>query len=242
VVTARRAFAALFAVQVAAQVAYGIRRPRPPARATRRLVLLMLATSVAEALQARGWRRGVPPVAAAGAIGFAAELAGVATGRPFGRYRYSEKLGPRIAGVPPLAAAAWGLMARPAWAVAGRISRRTSRRVPLAAAALTAWDVFLDPRMARDGYWTWPGGGRYEGVPASNFAGWLATSLAVFAAWARLDPDDGGAGDGGAVALYAWTWAGETFANAVLWRRPLTAAGGGVAMGAFAVPALVRGR
>ena len=240
--TARRAFAALFAAQVVAQVAYGVRRPRRPARATRRLTLLMLATSVAESLQARGWRRGGPPVAAAGAIGFAVELAGVATGRPFGRYRYADKLGARIAGVPLLAAAAWGLMARPAWAVAGRISRRTTRRVPLAACALTAWDVFLDPRMARDGYWTWPGGGRFEGVPASNFAGWLATSLAVFGAWSRLDPGDRGARDGGAVALYAWTWAGETFANAVLWRRPRAAVAGGLAMGAFAVPAIVRGR
>ena len=80
--------------------------------------------------------------------------------------------------MPLLAAAAWAMMARPAWVVAGRISRRTAARVPLAAGALTAWDVFLDPRMARDGYWSWPGGGRYEGVPASNFAGWFATGLA----------------------------------------------------------------
>ena len=50
--------------------------------------------------------------------------------------------------------------------------------MPLAAGALTAWDVFLDPRMVREGYWTWPGGGRYEGVPASNFAGWFVTGLA----------------------------------------------------------------
>jgi len=42
------------------------------------------------------------------------------------------------------------------------------------------------------------------------------------------------------VALYVWTWAGETLANAVVWRRPLVAAAGGAAMGAVAVPALVR--
>jgi putative membrane protein len=241
-VSARAAFVSLFVAQVAAQVAYGARPPRRPARATRRLLLLMLATSVADAVQARGWRRGVPPVAAAGAIGLAAELVGVATGRPFGPYRYSEKLGPRVAGVPPLAAAAWALMARPAWAIAGRLSPRTGSRVVLAAGALTAWDVFVDPRMARDGYWTWPGGGRYEGVPLSNFGGWLATSLVVFAAWSRLDPDERTPRDGGAIALYAWSWIGETFAHAVLWRRPRVAVAGGLAMGAFALPALVRGR
>jgi putative membrane protein len=108
--------------------------------------------------------------------------------------------------------------------------------VPLAAGALTAWDVFLDPRMARDGYWTWPGGGRYEGIPASNFAGWFTVGLLVFAAWERIDPEPGD--DEGALGLYVWTWLGETFANAVLWRRPVTAAAGGAAMGAFALPAL----
>ena len=112
-------------------------------------------------------------MAAAGGLGLAAEHLGVRTGRPFGRYAYSDRLGPRVGGVPLLAAAAWTMMARPAWAVAGRISPRRWPRVGLAAGALTAWDVFLDPRMAREGYWTWEDGVRYEGVPATNFDGWL---------------------------------------------------------------------
>jgi putative membrane protein len=229
----------LLAALAAAQVAYG-RAPgvRGPA-ATRGLVGLMLAASTAEAVEARGARRGALPVAAAGAIGFGAELAGVATGRPFGHYHYSGKLGPRVGGVPLLAAAAWAMMARPAWVTAGRLTRRRAPRVAAAAGALAAWDVFLDPRMVREGYWSWPGGGRYEGVPASNFAGWWLTGLGVFAAWALLDPDEEPDGDG-ALALYAWTWAGETFANAVLWRRPRVAVAGAAAMGAFAAPALWR--
>jgi uncharacterized membrane protein len=232
------AFRGLFAALVAAQLAYGS-APRRSPRATQALVVLMLATSAAEAAQARGWRRGLRSLVAAGGIGVAAELIGVRSGRLFGRYSYSARLGPRVAGVPLLAAAAWALMARPAWVVAGTLARRRSARVPLAAGALTAWDVFLDPRMVREGYWSWPAGGAYEGVPLSNFAGWLATSLAIFTAWTALDRDDRADG-GGAVALYVWTWAGETCANAVIWRRPLVAAAGGVAMGAFAVPALVR--
>ena len=91
-------------------------------------------------------------------------------------------------------------------------------RVRAAAGALTAWDVFLDPRMVREGYWSWPGGGRYEGVPASNFLGWWVTGLGVFGVWSVLDGVAAGPRDDGALALYAWTWAGETFANAVLWR------------------------
>ena len=56
--------------------------------------------------------------------------------------------------------------------------------------------MFLDPRMAREGYWTWPQGGRYEGIPASNFAGWLVTGAGVFALWALLDATTTPARDG----------------------------------------------
>lgn len=229
----------LLGALAAAQIVYGRgSSPRPPA-ATRALLLLMLATSGAEAVEARG-RRGAVVAPVAGAVGFAAELVGVATGRPFGRYAYSDRLGPRVRGVPLLAAAAWALLARPAWVVAGRLNNRRALRVPLAAGALTAWDVFLDPRMVREDYWTWPGGGRYEGVPASNFAGWFVTGLGVFAIVSALDAEPPDARDDGALALYAWTWAGESVANAALWRRPLVAAAGALAMGAFALPALLR--
>jgi putative membrane protein len=234
----------LLGALVGAQVAYGRLPARRLVGATRAIVGLMLAASVADAIDARGARRGAGAVAAAGGIGFATELAGVATGRPFGHYTYSAQLGPRVGGVPLLAAAAWAMMARPSWVVAGLIAgRRSALRIPLAAGALTAWDVFLDPRMAREGYWSWPGGGRYEGIPASNFLGWFATGAGVFAVWSLLDGDDEPLADGdGALALYVWTWVGETFANAVLWRRPVVAATGAAAMGAFAAPALAARR
>jgi putative membrane protein len=230
---------ALLGALVAAQVAHG-RRPQPvrPAE-TRAILLLMLAASAAEAREARG-RRGTAFLGVAGAVGLAAEVAGVATGRPFGRYAYSAKLGRRVVGVPPLAGAAWALMARPAWVAAGHVTRSRLRRVPVAAAALAAWDVFLDPRMVADGYWTWEAGGRFAGVPASNFAGWFGTGLALFAVAAPLDGGAPDQRDDGALAIYAWTWVGETIANAALWGRPRVAAAGCAAMGAVAAPALAR--
>lgn len=228
----------LLGALAAAQVAYARVPESRRVGATRAIVALMTTASAAEAAGARGRRRGLGLMAVAAGVGLVTEHVGVRTGRPFGRYSYSGLLGPRVGGVPLAAAAAWAMMARPAWVVAGLIDARRLPRVALAAGALTAWDVFLDPRMAREGYWTWPGGGRYEGVPASNFAGWLATGALVFAVWAAVDGEDDPRGGDGALALYAWTWIGETFANAVLWRRPMTAAGGAAAMGAFAVPAL----
>jgi uncharacterized membrane protein len=229
---------ALFAALVASQVMY----PRVPERrrgaATAGLLGLMLATSAAEAVEARG-RRGAALLGVAAGIAHAAELAGVRTGRPFGHYSYTGRLGPRAGGVPLVVGVPWALMARPAWVVAGLIDRRPLARVPLAAGALTAWDVFVDPRMVAEGYWEWPGGGAYEGVPLSNFAGWLATGAAVYAVWSLADRDPDDDADG-ALAFYVWTWVGETFANAVFWKRPKVAAAGAVAMGAFAVPGLWR--
>ena len=231
-------FRTLLGALMAGQIGYSLVPERHRPAATRAIVVLMLATALAEATAARG-RRGGGLVVAAGALGFVTELVGVATGRPFGHYSYGPGLGPKAGGVPLLAAAAWAMMARPAWIVAGTLAGRPALRVPLAAAALTAWDVFLDPRMAREGYWSWPGGGRYEGIPASNFVGWLGTGAAVYSVWAPLDRDRPSRRDDGALALYAWTLAGETFANAVIWRRPRVAAAGLVAMGALGVPALV---
>ena len=233
----RRSTGALGAL-IASQLAYSRVPEGRRVGATRGIVGLMLSTSVLEGLEARGARRGAAPIAAAGATGFAVELVGVATGRPFGHYAYSSLLGPRIGGVPLLAGAAWAMLARPSWIAAGLIDARPSRRVPLAAAALTAWDVFLDPRMVRDGYWTWPGGGRYEGIPASNFLGWFVTGLGVFAVYATFDPEPPSREDDGALALYLWTWAGETVANLAVWRRPRVAIAGGLGMGVFALGAL----
>jgi putative membrane protein len=198
----------------------------------------MLAASATEAQRARGARSGLSVLATGGAVGFGAELLGVATGRPFGRYSYSDQLGPRIAGVPVLAAAAWAIMARPAWVAAGWVSPRRAQRVTIAATALTAWDVYLDPRMAAEGYWSWPAGGRYEGIPATNFAGWWLTAATAFALASRRAPLPPDCGDDGALALYAWTWMGEAVANTLFWRRPVTAAAGAASMGAVALPAL----
>jgi uncharacterized membrane protein len=94
--------------------------------------------------------------------------------------------------------------------------------------------------MVREGYWRWASPGRYEDVPASNYAGWFATGLVIFAVFAAIDPEPADADDDLALGLYAWTWIGEAFANGVLWRRRVPAVAGAVAMGVAALPALRR--
>lgn len=229
---------ALFAGLVAAQLAYP--RVRRQTAATRGIVGLLLATTVADAVEQRGARRATRMAATAAGVGMAVEWCGVATGRPFSHYAYTDRLGPKVGGVPVLAAASWTMMARPSWVVAGWVDRRPGPRATVAAAALTAWDVFVDPRMVRDRYWVWERPGAYEGIPLQNFAGWFATGLVVFGLWSVLDREDVSEDDDLALVVYGWTLAGEVVANLVFWRRPVVAAAGGAAMGAAFAPALRR--
>ena len=137
-------------------------------------------TSGAAAARRWGRPRAVAAAATIAAATTAIERLGTTTGRPFGRYRYSGALRPTVAGVPALVPLAWFAMALPAREVAhAALGSRSNpwARMALGAAALTAWDLFLDPQMAAEGYWRWDGPGRYRGIPLTNYAGWLATSV-----------------------------------------------------------------
>jgi putative membrane protein len=126
----------------------------------------------------------VGAAAATAVLTNAVERAGTTTGRPFGRYHYTDALQPQVGGVPVLVPMAWFAMAVPAreaaHAALGARSTRTTRIVA-GAATLTAWDLFLDPQMVGEGYWRWVRPGAYRGIPLSNYLGWFFTSMAVMA-------------------------------------------------------------
>jgi hypothetical protein len=249
--------AGLLGAMVVAQVASGL-RPEP-IRLTS-VVVVLLAASAAAFLAARhGPVRAAGAFAAAVAIGYAAEWVGIRTGLPFGEYSYTSVLRPQAGGVPVIVALAWGGMGLAAHAVASAIAPEHGfARWAAGAGALTAWDLFLDPQMLRLGLWTWPDGGPYRGVPLSNFAGWLAVSLLVMLVidlivgredtgvpirrpgpYRGPGPSRESGPSRGLVTLYTVMAAMETLAFAAVFepRDPLVAVAGGVAMGAFAVPA-----
>ena len=70
-------------------------------------------------------------------------------------------------------------------------------------------DGVLDPGAASLGFWIWPDGGAYYGVPTSNYAGWLlsgalAVALLLAAGRWRTAPLPGLL-DGAILALAFWT-------------------------------------
>ncbi|TNU75081.1 carotenoid biosynthesis protein [Miniimonas arenae] len=240
-------------------------------------VCLMALTAVLHAASVGGWRFALGVGGGVAALGLVAEAVGVATGFPFGEYAYTGGLGPSVLGVSALVLLAWTTLAYPAWVVARRLV--PVRRVPgtgreawwrwvarhlVAAWALTAWDVFLDPQMVDAGNWGWanpePSLPGTPGIPLTNYAGWLGVSFAMAVlisasyTWARRAATPG-AGDVGTratqwpdaipYAVYVWTWLTCVAGNLTFWPRPSVALAGGLAMGVIAVPLLVtlwRGR
>jgi uncharacterized membrane protein len=198
------------------------------------------------AVSARRWgatRAGVA-AAAVGVTTAVVERVGTRTGLPFGRYRYSSALRPQVAGVPALVPLAWFAMAVPAREAAHRALRHHSdlpRRLAVGSAALTAWDLFLDPQMVGEGYWQWQRRGRYRGIPLTNYLGWLLTGCGVMAMLEVLlptprgDDEDDGVAAGALVAEYAVMATMETLGFAAFFKDRLVAAVGGAAMLPFAV-------
>jgi putative membrane protein len=155
-----------------------------------------------------GPREATVSLLALSVFAYAIESLGVATGLPYGSFFYRDALGPTVAGLVPIllpvsyaplvvgaVAAAWGgpRILHVAWS-----------------ALLLVWmDAVLDPGATSLGFWVWPEGGAYYGVPPSNFAGWLlsgtlaATLLLATGRWA--EPPRPALLDSAAISTAFWT-------------------------------------
>ena len=219
-------------------------------RALSSAVVVAMATTTAANAGARwGVARAATAFGAVGVTTGVVERIGTATGVPFGRYEYTGALCPQLGHVPALVPLAWFAMAVPAREVAhaalGPRSTPVARAV-VGAAALTAWDLFLDPQMIGEGYWTWARRGIYRGVPLSNYVGWFVTGLGVMAILERALPAAGSLAptserpDASLIAMYGFVGLMETIGFARYFRDPVVATIGGVGMLPLAAAAIVR--
>ena len=237
-----RARAAVAGCALAAMIATPLARRGGSARAVlaSAVVAGVATTTTLGAATRWGGRRAATAAGIVGVTTAWVERVGSTTGRPFGRYRYTGRLRPSVAGVPVVVPMAWWAMSLPARETAHAALRRRSSapaRVVAGAAALTAWDLFLDPQMTTEGYWRWTRRGRYRGIPLSNYAGWLLVGTAVMATLEAVLPP--AAPDGSLVAEYAVMGVMESLGFLAFFRDPLVAAVGAAAMLPFAVAAVV---
>jgi putative membrane protein len=131
------------------------------------------------------------PLLACGAMGMLAEVVGVHTGVPFGRYGYSSALKPSFLGVPIAIGFAWLIL----FAYAARMTSRLRWRFPWlqigGALWMVALDLLIDPLASGPlEFWVWNVQGGFGGVPLTNFSGWFAVSLIMFSVFKKPWPGD----------------------------------------------------
>jgi len=236
---------ALLAVVIACQIAYPLVEGSARDRLTIMTVLVTLAAVGRHAGTRFGARRAAAVLGLVLVAATAVEILGVHSGIPFGDYRYGGGLGPSLAGVPLVVPAAWAMTAYPALLVARHLTRNLTGRharwptALVAGWALASWDVFLDPQMVAEGYWTWthphpslPGS---PDVPLTNYLGWLLVAVLLMSLLDRVTPRERG-DDLMPGVLYLWTYAAQVLGNLAFFGRPAVALLGGVAMGLVAVP------
>ena len=156
-----------------------------------------------------GLRRAVLSLLSISAFAYAIESFGVVTGFPYGDFYYGDALGPRAFGLVPLL-----LPLSYVPLVVGATAAAWTRRprlihITLATLLLVWMDAVLDPGAATLGFWTWPEGGAYYGVPPSNYAGWLlsgAVATALLLATGRWSyPPRPALLDSATIATAFWT-------------------------------------
>ena len=195
------------------------------------VVTAFFVTSLALAAGRWGAGRAATAAAVVTVATLAIERLGSTTGFPFGEYHYTGALQPSIGDVPLIVPLAWFAMGVPALEVGHTIARRSrAGAVLIGAVALTAWDLFLDPQMVGNGYWEWAVDGVYEGIPISNYLGWLGVGVVVLAVVDRIRPIDPPPGLL-LLALYTWWAVMNTIGFLVFFGEPFVGLVGGVGMG-----------
>ena len=138
-------------------------------------------------------------VAVALSAGWAAEQLGTSTGLLFGRYTYTDVLGPRLVDVPVVIPLMWFALALVGWTMARLLLWQRPLLAPaswpvslltawLAAMIVTAFDLGADPYFVDVlGAWVMekPDGGWF-GETVEGFVGWMTVAFGITLAFDRL--------------------------------------------------------
>jgi putative membrane protein len=160
------------------------------------LILLQVAFALLHGAHRYGWRAIGVFIGAGLVISNILENLSIQTGFPFGHYHYTGS--GKIFQVPWFIGPAYLATGYLAWVVATVLLGDVRRNSPwlttigtpvIAAFAMTAWDLSLDPSASTvHQAWIWQDSGGFFGVPLGNFLGWTFTVylfVQVFALYLR---------------------------------------------------------
>jgi putative membrane protein len=154
-----------------------------------RFVQLTFANLVLTALlllaNAEGFgRRGVFAFLLCMLGGFFAEALGVKTGLIFGVYHYTERMGPRLLGVPLVIGVNWAILLHAVQSWLGGRLRSRIQTASAGASAMTAFDWVMEPVAIRLRFWVWDG----DTVPLRNYVAWWGLSFILLLASDWINP------------------------------------------------------
>jgi uncharacterized membrane protein len=152
------------------------------------LTVLAFTFAIQHGSQNLGWKRTLLLLLLTFTISLLFECVGVATGKVYGGYYYTDKLGFKFLGLVPLIIpVAWFMMTYPSYIIANKVvpafkSTWIWRLVVagVGAMVMTAWDLVMDPMMVAGGHWVWEEPGAYFGIPIQNYLGWWLTTFVTF--------------------------------------------------------------
>jgi putative membrane protein len=174
---------------------------------------------------------------------FVIEVLGVATSFPFGTYAYDpQRLGFSVFGVPLLIPFAWFMMLYPCWLISNELFKKKFLAIPTGALLMSTWDLYLDPQMVNEGYWTWfVDGIATTTIPLTNFFGWFVSTAVIFTLLSKvLTPKPSNVSNLVPYALTFWVWLGSFLVNIVpvspFFNQPAVAISGFIGMGVVLIP------
>jgi putative membrane protein len=212
-------------------------------------VLMFALASIAHAYARFGSKFVVQLLAAVLPITLLIEIFGVTTGIPFGNYEYDlVRLGPTVFGVPILIPFAWLMMIYPVSLIVRELNLKPIPTVLAGALLMATWDLYLDPQMVNEGYWTWfISGSPTSQIPLSNFLGWFLSAGLVLLLVNRSIPEKSWLSEKPSTLveqapylLIMWVWLGSFLANIVpvspFLAQPHVAVQGLIGMGLIMIP------
>lgn len=170
-------------------------------------VLLQVAFVLNVLYKAWGWWSMLRASMGVALLTWAVQAIVIRSGLPYGNLQYTSSLQPHLLGIPVLIPLTWLMMLPPAWAIAKLITHKLTGClmrlvfIMVSAFAFTAWAVYFDPFLVRQGTMQWSPLGDFYGIPWWNFLGVLFISgLITFALSPKRLPG------GLLVLVYGLTW------------------------------------
>lgn len=158
------------------------------------LSFTLLFFTLAQCFYELGVRKALLFLVVTSVIGFLAEVLGTSTGFPFGKYIYTDFLGPKVFGVPEVVPFVWFVIAYLTFSIArNAFGRQKHTKKDLMSLALlaafgsVAWDFLIDPMFSSYGYWVWTGQffalPELDGIPLTNFVGWFVLVILMLSVY-----------------------------------------------------------